>query len=176
MLHALNIILIHPFLFLLTDLSSQMRSIPKPNNPDPSIINEHLPGGPDHQEAAESNTIPPGYLFKENRRFVAIKEPFSAAVTKEDWIVGRMYHNSIQPIYNTRLQIVGIHLHTHVSRLLSLEERQLLHFYDPYSPFNNNNYVNRVDVINIDQTNYNPQEFHPSYSSLRNRHRHNNLS
>ena len=94
-----NIIVIHKILFLLSDLSSQVRIHPDPGSPP-------LPGGPPDNDLRGS--IPQGLLIKENGIYVPLNQQFTAAISEGGWIFGKIQSQTIHPIYNQNLKIVKV--------------------------------------------------------------------
>ena len=122
-------------------MSSQVKIHPEPITPidhrEPVVNEGVFHDIPLHPAEGQGHRIPHGLLFEENGVYVSANNFFWAAITDDDWIIGRFHNNSVHPIYNQRLKMVKVNLHTQRVLLLSRQEIRTMHFYEPFLESNN---------------------------------------
>ena len=119
-------------------MSSQVRihpdpGIPLPNGP-PDM--ERIPGLPHYDEMRGS--IPQGLLIQENGIYVPLNQQFTAAISENGWIIGKIQNQTIHPIYNQNLKIVKVNPHNRSVRVMAQREIRITRFHQSqYVPNNN---------------------------------------
>ena len=112
------------FFFFFADLSSQVRIHPEPIYPPADAREiERAPDMPHHPAQGQGYHLPHGLLFKENDVYVPVNYRFWAAITSDNWILGKCSNNTIQPIYNQNLKMVKVNIYT--QRVVELSRREI---------------------------------------------------
>ena len=125
---------VYPILYFFTECS-QVRNVGEINELTTSNarpVTQRLPGLPHYPRDIP---FPQNLLFNENGRYDLITEPFTAVITRDNYIVGRVVDNIIYPIFNKHYQIVKVDVYTKHVRVIPRDEISMYHFHHPYRAY-----------------------------------------